>query len=264
MHGENSCRLGEAVLQGTFETLALPEVLGLLAQSRKTGALWLEAGASSAVVYVADGQCCSALSNDAGEALDDAPSLLGRLVDICFAVSRVDDGSFRFGPEDPPWESPVRVDLDVAVDELGRLLEEWREIQAVIPSLDCRAKLAEELGVEELPVDRERWQLLVAIDGRRSVRELVRRTNRPVLEVCHALLGLVDAGAVAITQPPVPMATRTTGAGKATRATVEPEAPYGPGVESPHPGPIGNGDGDEGAPLEKGSYLRVFSGLRDA
>ena len=35
---------GYAVLQGTFETLSLPEVLGLLASARKSGALWLDAG----------------------------------------------------------------------------------------------------------------------------------------------------------------------------------------------------------------------------
>ncbi len=50
-------------------------------------------------------------------------------------------------------------------------------------------------------------------------------------------------------------------------AAVEPEAPYGPGVESPHPGPNGNGreDGERDVdPADKGRYLRAFSGLRDS
>ncbi|MDQ1460111.1 MAG: hypothetical protein QOI08_1595, partial [Actinomycetota bacterium] len=219
--------MGEVVLQGTLETLALPELLGLLAQSRKTGALWLDAANSSAVLYIVEGRCCAAESSDAGETLDDPAALLARVIDICFAVERADDGTFRFGPEDPQWACEETVDLEVAIDELGRLVAEWRDIQAVIPSLDCRIRLADELGVEELVVDRERWQLIVALDGRRSVRDLVRKTNRPVLEVCHAILTLVDSGAVNVGPPPAaPVTARTNGnRHRAAEAAVEPEAP---------------------------------------
>jgi hypothetical protein len=258
------------VLQGTFETLALQELLGLLAHSRKTGALWLDAGPASAVVYVTEGRCCAALSSESGEAVHDAPSLVVRLVDLCFAVARADDGSFRFGGEEPPWVCSETVDLDVANDELARLLEEWREIQAVIPSLECRIKLSEELGIDELVVDRERWRLVTAIDGRRSVRELVRRLNRPVLDVCHALLALVDAGACTVMQAPAAAnsgSARSTG-GKASRPVVDPESPYGPGVETPHIGPGPAGHEDEGGEVPegagKGQYLRVFSALHNS
>src|SRR5205085_1545752 len=82
-----------------------------------------------------DGRCCAALSSDAADAITDAPSLLVRLVDLAFGVARAEDGSFRFGVEEPPWQCPDTIDLEVATDELGRLLDEWREIQAVIPSL---------------------------------------------------------------------------------------------------------------------------------
>jgi hypothetical protein len=257
------------MLQGTLETLALPELLGLLAQSSKTGALWLDAANSSAVIYIVDGRCCAAESSEAGEPLVDASALLARVIDVCFAVERAGDGTFRFGPEEPPWSCEEHVDLDVAIDELARLVEEWRDIQAVIPSLDCRIRLADELGVDELTVDHDRWQLIVSIDGRRSVRDLVRKTNRPVLEVCHAILSLVDAGAVNVGPPPAaPVNGRANGTRKrATEVAVEPEAPYGPGVESPHPGPTGGApDGTEREidPAEKGRYLSAFSGLRDA
>jgi hypothetical protein len=254
------------VLQGTFETLGLAELLGLLAQTRKTGALWLDAGPASAVIYVVDGRCCAAMSNEATDPLSEAPALLVRLVDLCFSVARAEDGSFRFGVEDAPWTCGETVDLEVVNDELGRLLDEWREIQAVIPSLECRLKLSEELGVEELPVDRERWRLLTAIDGRRSVRELVRKTNRPVLDVCHAVLALVDAGACTVGAPPAaPSSGRSTG-GKASRPIVDPETPWGPGVESPHPGPAGVAVAEDGEPVVagKGQYLRVFSTIREA
>jgi hypothetical protein len=107
----------------------------------------------------------------------------------------------------------------------------------------------------------------VSLDGRRSVRELVRKTNRPVLEVCHAILALVDAGAVNVGPPPAAPAARTNrNRPRAVDGAVEPEAPYGPGVESPHPGPNGTAVDDEHEydPADKGRYLSAFSGLRDA
>lgn len=255
------------MLQGTFETLPFAELLGLLAQSHKTGALWLDAGPASAVVHLVDGRCCAAVSPETPEPLNDAASLMVRVVDLCFEIARAEDGSFRFAQEEPPWRCSETVDLESANDELTRLLDEWREIQSVIPSLECRIRLAEELAVDDITIDRGRWRLLTAIDGRRTVRDLVRKTNRPVLDVCHALVALVEAGACNIAQPPATSArgSRSTG-GKANRPVVDPEAPYGPGVESPHPGRGVRPDDEELAtvgPQEKGQYLRVFSGLRD-
>jgi hypothetical protein len=226
------------VLQGTFESLGLSELLGLLAHSRKTGALWLDGGDATTTIYVADGRCCAAVSRDTREPLQDASSLLVRVVGLCFVAARAEDGSFRFSAEEPPWTCNETVDLEVASDELVQLLDEWRGIQAVIPSLACRIRLAEELAVDELVIERDRWRLLTAIDGRRTVQDLVYQVNRDVLEVCHELLALIDAGACQVVQPASASTStvRSTG-GKARAAVVDPEMPYGPGVESPHHGP---------------------------
>ena len=79
--------------------------------------------------------------------------------------------------------------------------KQWREILRVIPSLECRPRLLDAARGRELVLDRERWALLVALDGRRTVRELVQRTERPVIDVCHALLELIEAGAVGVVDP---------------------------------------------------------------
>jgi hypothetical protein len=241
------------MLQGTFETLALPELIGLLAHSRKTGALWLEAGPATAALYVTDGRCCAAQSGDLTGPVSDAASLLTRMVELLFAAARQDDGSFRFGTEEPPWRCDETVDLESALDELSRLVDEWRDIQAVVPSLDARVRLSDELATDEIVLDRQRWALLVAIDGRRTVRELVRKTNRPVLDVCHSLVALIEAGAAAVVAPPKevrPQAGSKSRSEAPERVLVKPENPYGPGVESPQRGP--------GAPE------RVFSTLHES
>jgi Domain of unknown function (DUF4388) len=244
--------------------LPVPEVLGLLAHSHKTGVLWLEAGPATAAIYLTEGRCCAAQSGDLTGKVDDAPSLMNRVLELCFAAARQDDGSFRFGNEEPPWVCEETVDLEVVIDELARLVDEWREIQAVIPSLDARVRLADELGIDELIVDRERWTLLVAVDGRRTVRELVRKTNRPTLEICHAIVGLVEAGAMTVIQT-ASASTRTSSSSQQARpdakSVVKPENPYGPGVESPQRGPGADAANGEGA--GKGDFMGVFTALKD-
>jgi len=68
--------------------------------------------------------------------------------------------------------------------------------------------------------------------------------------------------------PAAPAASRTNGTRqRAAQAAVEPERPYGPGVESPHPGPNTAADDElerEFDPADKGRYLSALSGLRDA
>jgi hypothetical protein len=190
------------VLQGTFETLSLPEVLGLLASARKSGALWLEAGPVAGIVHLQDGHCHAVEAGDQRDPVADGPALLTRLVDLCFAAMCQESGSFRFAADDPaPWWCAEPVELSDAVVEVDRLLKQWREILRVIPSLECRPRLLDALEVDEMIVDRERWSLLVAIDGRRTVRELVERAGRPMLDVCHVLLEFVEAGAIGVIDP---------------------------------------------------------------
>ena len=190
------------MLQGTFETLSLPEVLGLLASARKTGALWLEAGSTTGIVHLQDGHCHAAESGELRDPVENAAALLPRLVDMCFAVMCQESGSFRFAADDPaPWLCAEPVELSDVLVEVDRLLKQWREILRVIPSLECRPQLLDALEVDELVFDREGWTLLVAMDGRRTVRELVQRTNRPVIELCQSLLELIDAGAIGVIDP---------------------------------------------------------------
>jgi hypothetical protein len=190
------------VLQGTFETLSLPEVLGLLASARKSGALWLEAGSIAGVVPLEDGHCHATVAGELVGPVDTGPELLARLVDLCFACMCQESGSFRFAADDPaPWWCSEPIELSDALVEVDRLLKQWREILRIIPSLECRPCLLDSLQVDELVIDRERWALLVAVDGRRTVRELVARSSRPVIDVCHVLCEWVEAGAIGVIDP---------------------------------------------------------------
>ena len=131
--------------------------------------------------------------------------------------------------------------------------------------------LCDELGTDRLEVDSETWRLIVQIDRRRTVRDLAHRTSRSVFELCRTLIELVELGAVAITpevvvapspSPPPGPGRRPAGPG-APVGHVQPEEPYGPGVDSPHPGPTSVEASDERKSGDRGALLRVFSALQN-
>jgi hypothetical protein len=289
-------------LSGTFETLSVSDVFGLLASGHKTGALHLDAGSAHLVLHVVDGQCAGLTWKSRPEGGADDGDVAGRVRDAVFEIMKSDDGHFAFDADADDFESPSgdRVDLRVVAGEVRDLLEEWHEIEVVVPSLDHRPRLDDALESETVEFDRERWTLMVAADGRRSVRDLARRLDRPVLDLCRELVTLVDIGVLAIDRPSKAHAL----AEAAGTANIVPEEPYGPGVgdavSTPPPAPstpssppkapppaemVDDDTGDAGVvaeavdalrargelpadldaadPRDRGALLRLFSALRD-
>jgi hypothetical protein len=186
-------------LQGTFDTLSVTELFGLLATASKTGALRLEAGDHEAAVYVNAGRCCGVESDDASGPAATDEDLARLLVDTGFTVARQAAGSFRFSDaEEPPFAADVTTRFEPAVVEITEMLAQWREIEATIPSLDVRLRLAPVLRGEEIVLSAREWSLLVALDGMPSVRELVARRHEPVIQVCRVVKDLSERGAIDI------------------------------------------------------------------
>ncbi|HEX5614058.1 MAG TPA: DUF4388 domain-containing protein [Acidimicrobiia bacterium] len=190
-----------AVLQGTFETLTLTELLTTLAAAAKTGVLELEAPDADARIYLVDGRCVAVEAEQLSGPLERADALTARLTEACFAVARHDDGTFRFIAEAlAPWTVDDPVELATAVVAVDELVEQWDQLRAVIPSLDAHPRLQSEIA-EPLTLAPSEWELVVAIDGRRSVRDVVDRSRGSVLDVCRAIAALVEHGAIEIDPP---------------------------------------------------------------
>lgn len=219
-------------LEGTFETLALTEVLEVLAHSKKCGVLMVEAGVADGRIWVDAGRVVAVESGEQTGPADTPSALLNRAVDVGFALARQASGSFRFvAGEAPPFETDGHVSVGEMLEGVQRLLSEWREIQEVVPSLEARPRWRDELGADEITIDAETWQLLVGIDGRRTVRDVVHRSGRTVLEVCHTLKDLVERGAVEMVAEAEVDAIRR----RVSAPRVAPVIPYGPGIDSVAP-----------------------------
>ncbi len=190
-------------LQGTLDTFSLPEILELVEKSRKTGALEVRDPQSRGVLYFAGGRFSAAEAGELCGPVESTEELEARLIDVCFALFRVETGLFEFENDRfPPW--PVRGGSEVApiVEQVQQLRRDWLAIEAVLPSLDCRPDVVDDLDGDRVVLNKAGFRVLRVVDGDRNVREIARAVGRSVLEVCKVLKDLVEAGAVVVPTDP--------------------------------------------------------------
>jgi hypothetical protein len=197
-------------LQGTLDTLSLPELCELLSGTNKTGALHVRSETGQGVLWFTGGQVCA---GEAGGQTGPPPpgaggDLLGRLHDVCFELFRYTEGSFEFEADRrPSWPAERSVDVSGLLAETERRMAEWREIIAVIPSIEARPRLVPEPpAAGPITLDAAQWRVVTGIDGRRRVSALIRVLDGGEFTVCKTLRSLVQAGLVEIDAAEAPPA----------------------------------------------------------
>lgn len=225
-------------LSGTLDTLSLPELCELLSGTGKTGALQVRADAGSGVLWFDSGKVCA---GEAGGQTGPPPpgaagDLMERLHDVCFELFRYTEGTFEFEPDRrPSWPADRGVDVSGLLAETERRMAEWREIIAVIPSVEARPRLVPEPAAGgPITLDAAQWRVVTGIDGRRRVSALIRVLDGGEFTVCKVLRSLVHAGLVEIeaADSPAPSAAGNDGAGAAVAlAATEPKGEARPAAK---------------------------------
>jgi hypothetical protein len=179
--------LSEALvaLQGTLDTFELPDVLRLLASTKKTGRLLLRGSRGDGSVWVKGGKVTEI--DALGIAHDDQ-------ADGLFELLRETSGAFVFEADsDAPAPGTPR-EVEPLLVEAEAHLAEWRAIEAVVPSLDAWVSLSPQLPSPEVVVDASTWQVLVGVAGGTTVGELGLRLGLGELPVCRVVRDIVVAG----------------------------------------------------------------------
>ncbi|TLM92971.1 MAG: DUF4388 domain-containing protein, partial [Actinobacteria bacterium] len=121
-----------------------------------------------------------------------------QIQDTIFDLMRWDEGDFDFEamPDVVDEDIGLSVSMENVVMEGSRRLEEWSRIKKKIPSTDVVFKMATAPGegTFEISLKPMEWQLLLLIDGSRSVAELAQFTHRTDFEVARIIYGLFSAG----------------------------------------------------------------------
>ncbi|MDO8987915.1 MAG: DUF4388 domain-containing protein, partial [Coriobacteriia bacterium] len=121
-----------------------------------------------------------------------------QIQDTIFDLMRWDEGEFDFEllPDVVDEDIGLAVSIENVIMEGSRRLEEWTRIKKKIPSMDIVFKMATAPGegTFEISLKPIEWNLLLLVDGTRSVSELAGQTNRTDFEVSRIMYGLFSAG----------------------------------------------------------------------
>jgi len=180
-------------LSGTLETFSLPDVLRLLSSTKKTGLLALDGDRGRGRIWVRDGAIVGA---DADRAVEDA------VEGVAFELLRFVDARFEFdsGAELDADREPRPVD-DVLAEAESRLAE-WREIEAVVPSLDVWARMVTEVDGDRT-VAPAQWRVLAQVGTGTDGHTLAERLGQGEYDVCRQLRDLIEIGLVELDEAPV-------------------------------------------------------------
>jgi hypothetical protein len=118
-------------------------------------------------------------------------------VDALFELLRFEDGAFTFDADATP-EGDARHDVEHLLAGAEALLAEWREIEAVVPTLASWVTMRADLPGDEVSVDQARWTTLVAVGSGASVQAIGDTLGLAELPVSRAVRDLVDLGVVTV------------------------------------------------------------------
>ena len=182
-------------LQGTLETFALPDVLRLLASTHKTGRLRLTGSSGSGSLWLDGGAIVG--SEAARAPLADGPT------DVLFELMRFKEGDFVFDDDaTSPGATGSPTGVEDALAAAEAMLEEWKSIEAVVPSLAAWVSLRPELPGDDVTVDAAHWRQLVAVGGGITVAGLGDHLGLGELPISRAVKDLVELGLVELGEAP--------------------------------------------------------------
>ena len=227
-----------AALEGTLGDLALFEVLDLLARGRQTGTLYIVGSHAAAITVVdgevsfatndpncslrevllgrslvteddwdtavnaKDTELGSALIGASGAQVGDLRDAVHEhIVATMHELTDLIDGRFRFvlgsrHSMGPGYAYPITM----LVGDVATRREAWRMISDLVPHTGVIAKLNDKApdGDTMVCVAAGDWPVIVALDGQRSLLDLVETTRMTPFAICQAAHRLVTAGLATI------------------------------------------------------------------
>lgn len=170
--------------QGSIQELPVPDIIQLVSVSAKTGMFTLVRGVERGYIYLTNGQIVHARVGElAGE-------------EAVYALAIWSTGDFQFTPGEEPDAVTIEKSNTSLLMESARRLDEWRVLSRKIPGLDYVPVFLPRETAEPVPLSPPEWNLVIRVDGKRSIEELARAGGGSAFDTAKVLYGLVTAGLV--------------------------------------------------------------------
>lgn len=180
------------MLSGNLELFALADVLRFVARSGATGAVNIYRPSEGGRILLADGEVVGA-SVETFEAQD-----LDGVVEA--GLRLLDGGAGEFALDIEDVEGPTRETVEEFLSAIKRRRGEWKKIVAAVGSVDEPMHVGAHVpdGVTEITLSALEWQLAVAADGHRSLREVANDLGTSPFAAAQALLAMSNAGLLSL------------------------------------------------------------------
>ena len=180
------------MLSGNLDLFALADVLRFVARSGATGAVNIYRPSEGGRILLADGEVVGA-SVETFEATDHDGVVEAGL-------RLLDGGSGEFALDIEDVEGPTRESVEEFLSAIKRRRGEWKKIVAAVGSVDAPMHVEPHVpdGVAEITLSPLEWQLAVAADGHRSLREVASELGTTPFAAAQALLAMSNAGLLSL------------------------------------------------------------------
>jgi hypothetical protein len=170
--------------QGSISELPVPDIIQLVSVSGKTGMFLLLRGAERGSIYLRNGRIVHAeVDGVSGE-------------EAVYALAIWSTGDFQFTPGKESEAVTIDKTNTSLLMEAARRLDEWKVLARKIPGVDHIPVLKpRDLG-EPVTLSPPEWNLVIRIDGRKTVEELARATSSNSFDTAKVLYGLVTSDLV--------------------------------------------------------------------
>ncbi len=174
-------------LTGSLTAFTLADVLTLLASTSQTGELHAVSQDVEGWLWLADGQLANARVGSA--------TTIGEAV---FELARITDGEFSFISGVVSSSGHPTVPVAAVLQEVRPQVDEWRELQSVVP-LDAVVNLAPNPPGQEIRIRNDQWSVLTAVGtSGRSVKSVLEQIGGEQIAGLRALRDLESAGLIAV------------------------------------------------------------------
>jgi uncharacterized protein DUF4388 len=226
--------------QGSIQELPVPDIIQLVSVSGKTGMFTLIRGVERGYIYLKNGQMVHAkLGELTGE-------------EAIYALAIWSSGDFQFTPAEEPETVSIEKSNTSLLMEAARRLDEWKVLSRKIPGVDYVPVLQAREASEPVTLSPPEWNMVIKVDGRKTIEELARTISLSSFETAKILYGLVTGGLIEMrTRDSVKQTSAATGPSQAvlgdekkilmilcTRVKQEAELALGeanlPGIERPY------------------------------
>jgi hypothetical protein len=193
--------------QGSIQELPVPDIIQLVSVSAKTGMFTLVRGAERGYIYLKGGQMVHARVGE----------LTGE--EAIYALAIWNSGDFQFTPNEQPESATIERSNTSLLMEAARRLDEWKVLSRKIPGMEYVPRFVRRDVAEPVTLSPLEWNLVIAMDGKRSLAELARVMGCSPFDAAKVVYGLITSGLVEMRSReagrPAPPATVPAGGGSA-------------------------------------------------